>query len=74
MLGKMRGQGEKLDDSDRKLGRAFDAYTENVDRAVGGLFGHVRDMQDALSPALDTLRTIVEQAEEFAPQSRRRAS
>ena len=74
MLGKMRGQGEKLDDIDKKLGRAFDAYTANVDRAVGGLFVHVRDMQDALSPALDTLRAIVEQAEEFAPQSRKRAS
>jgi methyl-accepting chemotaxis protein len=72
MVGKMRGQGEKLDEIDSKLGRAFDAYTANVDRAVYGLFDHVREMQDALSPALDTLRAIVEQAEEFAPQSRKR--
>jgi hypothetical protein len=28
-------------------------------------------MQDKLNPALDAMREIVEQAEEFAPQSRR---
>jgi methyl-accepting chemotaxis protein len=71
MLDKLRGQGERLDDMDAKLGKAFALYAENVEKAVQGMFGHVRDMQERLSPALDTMREIVEQAEQFSPQSRR---
>jgi methyl-accepting chemotaxis protein len=71
MLVSLRGQGDRLDDMDAKLGRAFEIYTENVEKAVQGMFGHVRDMQERLSPALDTMREIVDQAEKFAPQSRR---
>ncbi|MBA1349761.1 apolipoprotein A1/A4/E family protein [Rhizobium sp. WYCCWR 11146] len=71
MLEKLRGQGDRLDDMDVKLGQAFNLYTENVEKAVQGMFGHVRDLQDRLNPALDTMRDIVEQAEQFAPQSRR---
>lgn len=71
MLERLRGQGDRLDDMDGKLGQAFDLYTDNVEKAVQGMFGHVRDLQDRLNPALDTMREIVEQAEQFAPQSRR---
>ncbi|MCY1295461.1 Apolipoprotein A1/A4/E domain protein [compost metagenome] len=71
MLDRLKGQGDRLDDMDGKLGEAFDLYTENVAKAVQGMFGHVRDLQDRLNPALDTMREIVEQAEQFAPQSRR---
>ncbi len=71
MLERLRGQGDRLDDMDGKLGQAFDLYTENVEKAVQGMFGHVRDLQNRLSPALDTMREIVEQVEQFAPQSRR---
>ncbi|WP_255467887.1 hypothetical protein [Reyranella sp. CPCC 100927] len=71
MLERLRGQGDRLDDMDGKLGQAFDLYTENVEKAVQGMSGHVRDLQNRLSPALDTMREIVEQAEQFAPQSRR---
>lgn len=71
MLERLRGQGDRLDEMDGKLGQAFDLYTENVEKAVQGMFGHVRDLQDRLNPALDTMREIVEQAEQFAPQSRR---
>ena len=67
----MKGQGDRLDDMDEKLGSAFDTYSEQVSSAVHGLFEHVREMQDKLNPALDTMREIVEQAEQFAPQSRR---
>lgn len=67
----MRGQGDRLDTMDEKLGAAFEAYTQQVEAAVHGLFGHVREMQDKLNPALDTMREIVEQAEQFVPQSRR---
>jgi ABC-type transporter Mla subunit MlaD len=70
-LERMRGQGDRLDDMDEKLGQAFDAYTAQVASAVETLFGHVREMQRTLSPALDTMREIVDQAEQFAPQSKR---
>lgn len=72
MLDRMKGQGDRLDDMDAKLGKAFEIYTERVDTAVAGMFEHVRKMQSELSPALDTLQTIVDQAEQFAPESRRR--
>jgi hypothetical protein len=71
MLDRMKGQGERLDDIDEKLGKAFDDYTTRVAAAVESLFGHVRKMQEELAPALDTLRAIVEQAEQFKPESRR---
>jgi hypothetical protein len=71
MLDRMKGQGDRLDDIDEKLGKAFDDYTMRVATAVESLFGHVRKMQDELGPALDTLRAIVEQAEQFRPESRR---
>ncbi len=72
MVQRLKGQGEKLDTIDQKLGIAFEEYRTRVEAAVGSLFGHVRKMQDELAPALDTLRTVVEQAEQFAPESRRR--
>lgn len=71
MLERLKGQGDRLDEMDGKLGQAFDLYTENVEKSVQGMFGHVRDLQERLNPALDTMREIVEQAEQFAPQSRR---
>jgi ABC-type transporter Mla subunit MlaD len=73
MLDRMKGQGDRLDDIDEKLGKAFDNYTNRVAAAVDNLFGHVRKMQEELAPALDTLQAIVEQAEQFTPESRRRA-
>ncbi|MFG1379244.1 hypothetical protein [Xanthobacter autotrophicus] len=72
MMEKMKGQANRLDDMDEKLGAAFETYTEHVQSAVGTLSGHVKAMQAELAPALDTMRAIVEQAEQFAPQSRRR--
>ncbi|WP_315860490.1 MotA/TolQ/ExbB proton channel family protein [Rhizobium leguminosarum] len=71
LVDRMRGQGDRLDEMDTKLGSAFETYTDQVARAIDGMFGHVRDMQERLNPALDTMREIVEQAEQFAPQSRR---
>jgi ABC-type transporter Mla subunit MlaD len=72
MLERMKGQGDRIDDIDEKLGAAFETYASRVATAVDSLFGHVRKMQDELSPALDTMRTIVEQAEQFRPESGRR--
>ena len=70
VLERLNHQGSRLDDVDEKLGAAFDEYTVRVSAAVDSLFGHVRDMKSALEPALDTLSSIVEQAENFYPQSK----
>ena len=68
----MRGQGERLDDVDAKLGQAFETYQSNVQAWVDSLNGHVRDMQDELTPALETMREITEQQDQFRPASTRR--
>lgn len=72
MMDTLKGQAARLDDMDEKLGAAFETYAEHVQSAVGTLSGHVKSMQAELAPALDTMRAIVEQAEQFAPESRRR--
>ena len=69
MLDRLRGQGDRIDDIDVKLGKAFDAYTRQVAGAVDGMRHHVQELQEELAPALDTLQIIVDQAEQFAPQS-----
>jgi methyl-accepting chemotaxis protein len=68
-LDKLRAQGEQLDDIDRKLGAALSQYKDQVEAAVASLFAHVRQMQEEMTPALGTMREIVEQAEQFMPQS-----
>jgi hypothetical protein len=70
LVERLKGQGDRMDDMDEKLGRAFEEYNRQVGAAVEGLFGHVRQLQNELDPALDTLRSVVEQAEQFAPQQR----
>lgn len=72
MLEQMRGQGERLDDIDVKLGKAFDIFNQQVSAAVDAMFSHVRDLQNKLVPALDTMREIVDQAQLFVPESRGR--
>ncbi|GMG84559.1 hypothetical protein LNKW23_37750 [Paralimibaculum aggregatum] len=71
-LQRMQGQGDRIDQLDESLGAAFETFTKHVKEAVDGLFGHVREMQERLSPALDTMREIVDQAERFSPQQRGR--
>ncbi|MHA6692772.1 MotA/TolQ/ExbB proton channel family protein [Devosia sp. A449] len=71
MLERLKGQGDRLDDMDSKLGQAFEIYTTQVASAVDSMRGHVSELQGRLSPALDTLQAVVDQAEQFAPQSRR---
>ena len=68
----MRGQGERLDDVDTKLGQAFETYRSNVQAWVDSLDDHVRRVQGELTPALDTMREITERQEEFRPASRGR--
>jgi hypothetical protein len=69
MLDRLKGQGDRIDDIDVKLGKAFDAYTTQVAGAVDGMRLHVHELQERLAPALDTLQIIVDQAEQFAPRS-----
>ena len=72
VAGAMRGQGDRLDDIDTKLGQAFEIYRDNVQRFVDELGRHVSDIQKDLTPALDTMREITEQQVLFRPASRRR--
>ena len=72
MLRRLEKQGETLDDIDEKLGAAFDNYVTHVESAVNSMQQHVIKMNNDLAPALDTLRAIVDQAEQFSPESRRR--
>lgn len=67
-----RGQGDRLDDIDQKLGRAFEAYRSQVEAAVNALQDHVREMQAKVTPALETMREVVDQAERFVPEQGRR--
>ncbi|GAA3583678.1 hypothetical protein GCM10023078_09540 [Gibbsiella greigii] len=67
----LRGQGERLDGIDEKLGKAFDIYQQQVATSVETLFDHVKTMQAELMPALDTMQSIVDQAENFAPKQGR---
>ncbi len=71
VLGRLRGQGERLDTMDEKLGHAFDRYTTEVEGAVDAMREHFAEMVAKISPALDTLREVVSQAEEFRPKSGR---
>lgn len=71
VLAQLKGQGDRLDTMDQKLGRAFETYTTQVEGAVGSMRGHIAEMLNSLNPALDTLREVVEQAEEFRPRSGR---
>lgn len=67
----LRSQGERLDDIDEKLGKAFDHYQQQVATSVETLFDHVKAVQSELMPALDTMQSIVDQAENFAPRQGR---
>lgn len=69
VLERMDEQGDHLDTIDEKLGNAFDQFNRQVASAVEGMRSHVSDLQENLMPALDTLKEVVEQAEQFVPQS-----
>ena len=70
VIDRMKGQGDKLDELDAKLGDAFEKYAKHVSSALEMMIDHAREMQEQLSPAIDQMREVVEQAERFNPQSR----
>jgi DNA anti-recombination protein RmuC len=67
----MERQRTQIDDMDDKLGTAFEQFTNNVRTALDTFSGHVKNMNAELSPALDTMREIVDRAEQFLPEQRR---
>jgi len=67
----MERQRTQIDDMDDKLGTAFEQFTTNVRTALDTFSGHVKNMNAELSPALDTMREIVDRAEQFLPEQRR---
>lgn len=73
MLDAQRGQGDRLDTMDAKLGKAFEDYRTQVQGVIEAIGGHVREMTGEMNSALDVMRSILEQAEEFRPQQARRA-
>lgn len=70
VIDRMKGQGDKLDELDTKLGEAFEKYAKHVSSALEMMVDHARKMQEELSPAIDQMREVVEQAERFMPESR----
>lgn len=69
-LSAMRGQGERIDSIDEKLGRAFEQYRSHVDGALSSAVRHAQEMTRILNPGIATLQQVVEQAEEFRPRTR----
>jgi ABC-type transporter Mla subunit MlaD len=73
-MAQLSSEAEKLDQIDEMLGRALSQYNAQLEAALGSAQDHVGQMRDTLAPGLDTLKSVVEQAEAFLPsQTRRRA-
>lgn len=70
MLERIKGQGERMDTIDEKLGTAFDLYTDQTEMAMQSMRNHVLEMSDGLNKALDTLQTILDALQEFQPEQR----
>lgn len=70
-MSQLSSEAEKLDQIDEMLGRALTQYNAQLEAALGSAQDHVGQMRDALAPGLDTLKSVVEQAEAFLPAQRR---
>lgn len=71
VLERLEKQGDRIDDIDEKLGAAFSAFATQVRTSLDTFSEHVRKMNGELAPALDTMREIVDQAEQFRPEQGR---
>ncbi|MCV2890666.1 hypothetical protein [Ruegeria aquimaris] len=71
VIEQLSDEAEKLDQIDEMLGRALKEYNAQLDAALGSAQDHVGQMRDALAPGLDTLKSVVEQAEAFIPRQPR---
>ncbi|MEZ5807911.1 MAG: hypothetical protein R3D65_09550 [Zhengella sp.] len=72
-LGQLADEAEKLDQIDEMLGKALQQYREQLDAALGSAQDHIGQMRDTLAPGIDTLKSVVEQAESFMPAQARRS-
>ncbi|MCA1335468.1 hypothetical protein [Pseudooceanicola marinus] len=73
-MAQLSNEAEKLDQIDEMLGRALTEYNAKLEAALGSAQDHVKEMSETLDPGLQTLRSVVEQAEAFLPsQSRGRS-
>ena len=54
-----KGQGDRLDDIDEKLGAAFETYAEHVESQLEEMKLHARELLEATTPALDKMREVV---------------
>lgn len=70
-IAQLSDEAEKLDQIDEMLGRAVKDYNAQLEAALGNAQDHVGQMRDALAPGLDTLKSVVEQAEAFIPRQSR---
>jgi ABC-type transporter Mla subunit MlaD len=70
-LTQIERQRAQIDDMDEKLGSAFEEFTKHVRTAVDTLFGHVKEMNGQLAPAIDKMHEIVDRAEKFIPEAKR---
>jgi ABC-type transporter Mla subunit MlaD len=69
VIEEFRGQGDRLDELDEKLGVAFETYAEHVESQLEEMKLHARNLTERLTPALDKMREVVEHAEQFIPES-----
>jgi methyl-accepting chemotaxis protein len=72
-LSQLSNEAEKLDEIDEMLGRALQQYNAQLDAALGSAQDYVTQMRDTLTPGVDALKSVVEQAENFMPAQKRSA-
>ncbi|MCA0045327.1 hypothetical protein [Celeribacter litoreus] len=70
-ISQLSTEADKLDQIDEMLGKALKEYNAQLEAALGTAQDHVGEMRDALAPGLDTLKSVVEQAEAFLPSQPR---
>lgn len=70
-LAQLNKEAEKLDQIDQMLGRALQQYNLQLDAALGSAQDYVTQMRDTLTPGVDALKSVVEQAENFIPTQNR---
>ncbi|WP_299927085.1 hypothetical protein [uncultured Pelagimonas sp.] len=70
-MAQLSDEAEKLDQIDKMLGQALVQYNAQLEAALGTAQDHVGQMRDTLAPGLDTLKSVVEQAEAFLPSQPR---
>jgi methyl-accepting chemotaxis protein len=71
LVKQMQGQGDRIDDIDQKLGSAFELYATKTEASMQSIRTHVNEMSGQLNQALDSMRAIIDSAQEFKPQQRR---